>query len=67
MKKTRNLMIRECMRTHDIRLWEVADLLGVSESTVVKRFRHELPEEEQKRIIELIKENAGADNDSMEA
>lgn len=37
--------------------WEVARLLGVSESVLSRKLRDELPEEEQNRIISVI-ENA---------
>ena len=50
-----NIEVREEMIKNEIHLWEVADLMGVSESTLVKRFRHELPQEEQKAIIDLIR------------
>lgn len=51
----RNKVIRETLKENKMYLWQLADLLGVSEPTMVRRLRHELPEEEQKRIVELIK------------
>ena len=38
--------------------WELAKLMGVSEMTVIRRLREELPEEEQERIIKLIRQHA---------
>lgn len=50
-----NEPIRKAKRIAGITNWQIADLLGVSESTFTNRMRHELPEAEQNRIISLIK------------
>lgn len=55
MAKT-NQIIRKAIEEKRIYAYEVADLLGVSESTYGRMMRKELPEEEQKRIAKLIKE-----------
>lgn len=34
--------------------YEVADILGVSENTIIRMMRKELPLDEQKRIADLI-------------
>lgn len=57
MKKN-NLIIRTALLKNNVYLWELADILGVSEPTVVRRIRKELPEEEQLRIAEMISEYA---------
>ena len=36
--------------------WQVADKLGVSEMTLVRKLRYELPEEEQQKIFSIIDE-----------
>lgn len=36
--------------------WQLADLLEISEYTLCKRLRKELPESEQKKIISIIEE-----------
>ena len=44
------------MMTHGLTQWDVAKILGVSESTFYRMMRDELPEDEQKRIVKLIEE-----------
>ena len=44
------------MSENHIPQWKLARLLGVSESTVWRMLREELPTEEQERIIRIIKE-----------
>ena len=50
-----NIRIRTALEETRMRHWELADLLGISENTLTRRLRKELPEEEQKRIISIIK------------
>jgi len=49
-----NLKIRVAMISNNVKQWEVAELLKVSEPSLSRMLRHELPEEEQDRIINLI-------------
>jgi predicted XRE-type DNA-binding protein len=44
------------MMENQLTQWKLARLLGVSESTVNRMIREELPEEEQDRIVRLIEE-----------
>jgi len=53
-----NMMIRIKLLEHNKRLWWLAQILGISESTLTRRLRDELPEEEQVRIVNLIEEHA---------
>lgn len=59
--KKANERVRAAMKRCGLFTWQVADLLHVSESTVYVQLRHELPKEEQDRIIALI-ENAAREN-----
>ena len=54
MAKT-NKRIRIAMAEYEVTQYGLSKLLGVSEMTVYRRLRDELPEDEQDRIIELIK------------
>lgn len=54
-----NMKIRIKLLEHNKRLWWLAKILETSESTITRRLRDELPEEEQERIIQLIEEKAG--------
>ena len=56
MAKT-NIKIRLAMLEHEVTQYKLSKLLGVSEMTVYRRLRDELPEDEQDRIVALIEEN----------
>lgn len=55
MIKRTNEKIREALEHKRLCQWELADMLGVSEATVTRMLRHELPEEKKKEILDLIK------------
>lgn len=56
--KNNNLIIRKALRENNVYMWELADILGVSEVTVCRWMRKEYPKEEQLRIAEMISEYA---------
>jgi len=56
MNKT-NEKIRAALREANMKQWQLADALNIHEKTLCCKLRHELPEDEQKRIIELIRSN----------
>ena len=49
-----NRKIREALKRSGMRQWQLAQLLGIGESTLVRNLRAELPEKVQADIIELI-------------
>ena len=53
-----NTDIRTAAKQNGVRLWEVADRLNVSEPTITRKLRRELPADEKQRIISLIDEIA---------
>ena len=55
-----NERIRIALKDNNMCLWQLADVLGISEPSMTRKMRHELSEEEQKHIIELIKEEKKA-------
>lgn len=55
-----NVKLRIALIKHNMKQYELADLLSVSESKVSKMLRSELPEKEQNRIVKLIE--GGSDN-----
>lgn len=57
----KNLNIRNALIQNNMKQWQLADHLGISEYTLCKKLRRELPEQEQKRIIEVILENKGGE------
>jgi DNA-binding Lrp family transcriptional regulator len=59
-----NEIVRKAMRNKNLKQWEVAELIGISESTMVKRMRNELPKAEQEEIVRRIE--AHVDNETEE-
>jgi len=50
----KNKDLREAFRLADVRHWEVAEAIGISEMTFVKWLRRELPEEKKKLVREAL-------------
>lgn len=50
-----NKIIRFAIIESGLKYYELADLLGISEATLGRKLRKELPEEEQEQIVEIIK------------
>ncbi len=51
-----NQDIRKLLKEKDIKMWQLADRLDISEPTITRWFRRELPQEKKKHIIKVIKE-----------
>lgn len=54
LNKMNNKSVRMAMLEHGVPQWKLAKMLGVSENTVWRRLREELPEEEQRRLVKII-------------
>ena len=50
-----NIAVRTALLENDMYLWQLAGLLEVSETTMTRMMRKELPEERQNELVELIK------------
>ncbi len=55
MKEEKNRIIRDAQFKKRLYGYQVAELLGISESTFTRMMRSELPKDEQKRIANVIK------------
>lgn len=53
-----NMKIRETARNCGVRLWQIADALGMHESLFSKKLRKELSEDEREKILTIINELA---------
>lgn len=53
-----NFEIRDECRQHNVKLWELAEEIGVSEATMTRKLRRELPHEQQEHILTVIREIA---------
>lgn len=51
-----NADIREKARESKIPFWAVAEKLSISEASMTRMFRRELPEEEKTKIFTIIRE-----------
>lgn len=49
-----NMKIREKARNSGVRLWQIADALGVQESMFSKKLRKEFSEIEQEKVLMII-------------
>ena len=55
-----NADIRSTAKTKCVRLWEIAEFLNVSDPTMTRMLRRELPNEEKQRFPSIIEEIASA-------
>ena len=49
-----NYEIRSECHKYNIKLWELAEWIGVSESTMTRKLRRELPSEQRDHILSMI-------------
>lgn len=56
---TMNNYIREYAKSKGVKLWEIADRLGMHDSNFSKMLRHHLTLEKEKQIIKIIDTIAG--------
>lgn len=50
----KNSDVRVCAIEHGVRIWEIADRLGISPETLSRKLRRELEPEEKERMIQAI-------------
>lgn len=66
----RNVEIRVRAESARVKLWEVAEELGIADATLSRKLRHELDPETKKRIFRIIsnlsqrREETGGDADA---
>lgn len=53
-----NEIVRHAAKSAQVKFWEIADAMQISEATMSRKLRHELPEAEQQRILQLIEKIA---------
>jgi len=52
----KNSIIRNLLLERGIKQWQLAKMLGMGETTLSRKLRNELPEDEKQRILEVINE-----------
>lgn len=53
-KKVKNKDIRDYARIRDVRLWEIANALGINDATFSRKLRIELSEDKKAEIYSII-------------
>lgn len=56
-RERKNQRVREELKKRNMYLWELGVLLGISESTITRLMRTELPDDEQDKLITTIRES----------
>lgn len=54
----RNQLVRDELAKHGLFLWQLGKIINVSESTITRMMREELPEDEQRKLVELIRKES---------
>lgn len=50
-----NIDVRRAAAGSGVRLWQVADALGIADAQLSRKLRKELPDEEKQKIFETIR------------
>lgn len=54
-----NTEIREAAKRNGVRLWQVAEVIGIADATFSRKLRRELPASERERVMSVIEKLAG--------
>ena len=49
-----NIDIRSAASSSGVKLWQIADALHLADSSLSRKLRHELPDEEKRKILAII-------------
>ena len=53
-----NTEIRQKATRNGVKLWQIADKLGMNDGNFSRKLRHELPAEEKEKILSIIEDLA---------
>ena len=59
----RNNDIREAARKAGVKLWQIADYIGLNDGNFSRKLRHELSDEKKREIYAIINDLGGKVND----
>lgn len=51
----KNNDIRTAAKDQKVKMWEIAEALGIQDSALSRKLRHELPEQEKAEVLEVIR------------
>lgn len=52
----KNKDIRSEIAERGFKLWQIADKLGMNDGNFIRKLRHELPDDEKRRVLDIIAE-----------
>lgn len=61
-----NKDIRTYAKENNVKLWQIAKAMGISEPTMTRKLRSELPEQDKQTFIRIIDELSAQDATSKE-
>lgn len=61
----KNSEVREHAKEKSVKLWQIADALGINDGNLSRKLRHELPEAEKSKILALIDEIAEKESEEQ--
>lgn len=50
----KNEDIRQAAKAAQVKLWQIAEVVGLNDGNFSRKLRHELPDDEKQRILEII-------------
>ena len=50
----KNIDIRQAAKNESVRLWQIADALGINDATFSRKLRHELTPDDKSKIYAII-------------
>lgn len=53
-----NKEIRNAAKARKVKMWQIAEALGIQDSAFSRKLRHELPQEEKEMILAIIEDLA---------
>lgn len=51
-----NIYIRQAIKDNNLKHWQLAEALHISEFTLCRKLRHELSKEQKEKIFEVIEQ-----------
>ena len=54
MPITANIEIRESAKKNGVKLWQVAEEIGMTDAAFSRKLRHELPDNDRTRVLNAI-------------
>ena len=52
----KNADVREKAKSAGVKIWQIADALGIRDYNLSRKLRYELPEAEKKKILQIIEQ-----------